>query len=263
MASERKHTLLFLRYARAMSPVFIDADVDMARFRGTDVVAGSDRLNYSATSLVIWAAGRVLARHPAANSAASGGRFPKVVTHDSVIAKVAVDKIIDGNRVVVSGLIRDVQNANLQAIQAHLKRFRANAVQDMAEMSGVLKLHRLPFWLAQIAFALRVGPLRTRSQTMGSFAVSSLGHRPINGFQAVGGTTITLNLGQVRDAAVVRDGQIVVSPVLRITMAFDHRVLDGAEAADILSEIKDFLEHEQSADETRSDAAVTVSATHD
>jgi pyruvate/2-oxoglutarate dehydrogenase complex dihydrolipoamide acyltransferase (E2) component len=40
----------------------------------------------------------------------------------------------------------------------------------------------------------------------------------------------------------VREGRIVVAPVLRLSLAFDHRVIDGAEAADVLTEVKEALE---------------------
>jgi pyruvate/2-oxoglutarate dehydrogenase complex dihydrolipoamide acyltransferase (E2) component len=40
----------------------------------------------------------------------------------------------------------------------------------------------------------------------------------------------------------VRDGALAVAPLMRLSLAFDHRVIDGAEAADVLTEIKDGLE---------------------
>jgi pyruvate dehydrogenase E2 component (dihydrolipoamide acetyltransferase) len=38
-------------------------------------------------------------------------------------------------------------------------------------------------------------------------------------------------MGKVQDKPVVRDGQIVVRRILPLTLAFDHRVADGADAA--------------------------------
>ncbi|WP_306936483.1 2-oxo acid dehydrogenase subunit E2 [Streptomyces phaeochromogenes] len=39
-----------------------------------------------------------------------------------------------------------------------------------------------------------------------------------------------------------RDGRVVVAPVLPPGPTFGHRVIDGAEAADVLAEIKEGLE---------------------
>ncbi|WP_225859106.1 2-oxo acid dehydrogenase subunit E2 [Streptomyces albicerus] len=75
-----------------------------------------------------------------------------------------------------------------------------------------------------------------------TFAVASLGHRPVEAFRSVGGTTITLGLGATADRPAVRDGRVVVAPVLPLSLAFDRRVIDGAEAADVLAEIEEGLE---------------------
>ncbi|MEU4746675.1 2-oxo acid dehydrogenase subunit E2, partial [Actinosynnema sp. NPDC023658] len=80
--------------------------------------------------------------------------------------------------------------------------------------------------------------LTRRPGLLGTFAVTSLGHRPVDGFHSVGGTTITLGLGRTADRPVVRDGVVAVAPVMRLNLAFDHRVVDGAEAADVLAEIR-------------------------
>jgi pyruvate/2-oxoglutarate dehydrogenase complex dihydrolipoamide acyltransferase (E2) component len=50
-------------------------------------------------------------------------------------------------------------------------------------------------------------------------------------------------MGQVADRPVARRGEVVVVPAMRLSLAFDHRVIDGAEAADVLGEIKEALEN--------------------
>jgi hypothetical protein len=112
----------------------------------------------------------------------------------------------------------------------------------MEEYAGMRTLHRLPWPLGPAAYRRAVRPLGRRQEFMGSFSVSSLGHRPVDGFHSVGGTTITIGVGQVADRPIVRDGQIVSAPVMRLNLSFDHRVIDGAEAADVLADIKSSLE---------------------
>jgi pyruvate/2-oxoglutarate dehydrogenase complex dihydrolipoamide acyltransferase (E2) component len=41
---------------------------------------------------------------------------------------------------------------------------------------------------------------------------------------------IVLTIGEVRDAAVVEAGEVVVRPVLTVGVTLDHRVLDGYQA---------------------------------
>lgn len=52
-----------------------------------------------------------------------------------------------------------------------------------------------------------------------------------------------LGIGQAAQTAVVRDGQIVVKTMMKLTLAGDHRVTDGAEGAQFLAEIKRLLEN--------------------
>lgn len=49
-------------------------------------------------------------------------------------------------------------------------------------------------------------------------------------------------VGATADRPAVRDGRVVVAPVLPLSLAFDRRVIDGAEAADVFAEIKEGLE---------------------
>jgi pyruvate dehydrogenase E2 component (dihydrolipoamide acetyltransferase) len=52
-----------------------------------------------------------------------------------------------------------------------------------------------------------------------------------------------LGIGVAAPQAVVRDGEIVVRTIMKLTLAGDHRVTDGAEGAQFLAEIKRLLEN--------------------
>jgi pyruvate dehydrogenase E2 component (dihydrolipoamide acetyltransferase) len=46
-----------------------------------------------------------------------------------------------------------------------------------------------------------------------------------------------LGIGKIQDRPVVRDGKVVVRKILPLSLSFDHRVVDGAEAARFLSTV--------------------------
>jgi len=52
-----------------------------------------------------------------------------------------------------------------------------------------------------------------------------------------------LAVGAVRQEAVVRDGQLSTATTLKLTLTVDHRVLDGATAAEFLQALVHILEH--------------------
>lgn len=236
---ERRHTLRFLEEIRAVSPVFLDTDIDMSRVRTHRAVAD---VRYSTLTYVLHSSARVLARHPEANAAIRGRAGARVARYDTVNAKITLDKRMNGHRVVLSTVLRDLHRAELDDIQRRIEHFRDGDPEVMPEFARTRLLQRLPRPLGRLAFRLGVRPLRRRPETMGTFAVTSLAHRPVDGFFSVGGATVTLGIGRTVDRPVVTGGRVVVAPVMRLSLTFDHRVIDGAEAADVLAEIRDELE---------------------
>ena len=100
------------------------------------------------------------------------------------------------------------------------------------------------------------GPLRrtairlagTRPSTAASFGpavgVTSLGMFAHGWGWAipVAPLTVILTVGGVVDRPVVRDGQVVVRPMLPLTLSFDHAVIDGAPAARFTETLRELVE---------------------
>ncbi|MFJ9775162.1 2-oxo acid dehydrogenase subunit E2 [Kitasatospora sp. NPDC101157] len=241
-ARERRHTLYFLEAIRDFSPVFLDTEVDATRLLADRTVAREAGQRRSVVTYVLVAAGAVLARHPQANSAYRGGPRPRVATYPTVSGKVTLDRTLGGTRVVLSTVVPQPHTAGPAEVQRRLDRVLEGDPAELPEFAGVRALHRLSWLRGRLRFARAARDLRLRPLITGTFAVTSLGHRPVDGFHSVGGTTVTLGLGRIVDRPAVRDGAIVVAPVFRLSLAFDHRVIDGAEAADVLAEIRTALE---------------------
>lgn len=241
---QRRHTLFFLEVIRDFSPVFLDTEVDMTgvlAHRAAAVERAGTR--FSTTSYVLRTAGRVLAKHPEANAAVQGGpRRPRIARYPFVNGKVALDSTLEGRRVVLGTVVPNVQDAELEAIQAHLDRVRQGDPERLADFEGIRRLHRLSWLEGRKQFRQAAQSLALRPHLTGTFAVTSLGHRAVDSFQSVGGTTTTFGVGRILDRPVVRDGVVTAAPVMRLSLSFDHRVIDGAEAADVLTEVKEALE---------------------
>ena len=90
----------------------------------------------------------------------------------------------------------------------------------------------------------RAGALVPEEYTGASFTVSNLGSFGVEEFTAIlnpPGSAI-LALGAVAEEAVVRDGAIVPRRILHATLSSDHRVIDGAQAAAFMAELKALFE---------------------
>ena len=78
----------------------------------------------------------------------------------------------------------------------------------------------------------------------GSFCISNLGMYGIKQFDAIinppQGAILAVGAGEQR--AVVKNGALSVATVISLTLSSDHRIIDGAVAAQFMSVLKGFLE---------------------
>jgi pyruvate dehydrogenase E2 component (dihydrolipoyllysine-residue acetyltransferase) len=85
----------------------------------------------------------------------------------------------------------------------------------------------------------RAGRLRPADITGGTFTLSNLGMYKVDAFTAI----ITppqcaiLAVGAIADAVVPVDGKPGIRPMMTMTLSSDHRVVDGARAAEFLGEL--------------------------
>ena len=89
------------------------------------------------------------------------------------------------------------------------------------------------------------GALRNDEYSGTTFSISNLGMFDVDSFAAIiyPPHAAVLAVGKVADQPVVREGQVVVAQTMQATLSVDHRVADGAEAAQFLMEIKGLLEN--------------------
>jgi pyruvate dehydrogenase E2 component (dihydrolipoyllysine-residue acetyltransferase) len=90
----------------------------------------------------------------------------------------------------------------------------------------------------------RDGKLTAGDLEGGTFTISNLGMYGVEQFIAVLNPpqAAILAVGAIEERPVARDGQIVVRPMMTMTLTCDHRTIDGATAAHFLRTVKDFLE---------------------
>ena len=78
-----------------------------------------------------------------------------------------------------------------------------------------------------------------------TFTISNMGMFEVDQFSAIlqPPEAAILAIGRIADRAVVRDGQIVIRPMMTLTLSIDHRVLDAAIGASFLQSLKNHIEN--------------------
>jgi pyruvate dehydrogenase E2 component (dihydrolipoamide acetyltransferase) len=97
---------------------------------------------------------------------------------------------------------------------------------------------------ADLVGRARDGKLRADDLAGGTFTISNLGMYEIDQFIAVLNPpqASILAVGSTRDQVVPVDGDLLVLPLMTMTLTCDHRAVDGATGAEFLKTLKAFLE---------------------
>ena len=93
--------------------------------------------------------------------------------------------------------------------------------------------------------ATRSGKLSMEDMTGGTFTISSLGPYGITSFSPIINQPELAILGvcDMVDTPVVRNGEIVIRPMMNLSLTADHRVIDGVMAAKFLKRMAELLEN--------------------
>ncbi len=165
----------------------------------------------SLNDLVIKAVAGALVRVPECNAQYTP---EALLIHQRVDISVAV-AIPDG---LVTPVVRNADQKSVVAI--------AREVRDLAARARAKKL-------------------KPEEMSEGTFSISNLGMFGIDAFSAVINPPegAILAIGQARDEAVVRGGNVAAGKKMSMTLSCDHRVIDGAVGAAFLAELRALLEH--------------------
>jgi len=180
------------------------------RHRTTAAIYGTNvdpatKVRITHTDLLVALVARIVLQHPRLNASwtAEGIRL-----HDHVNMAVAI-AVKDA---VVAGVIPNAQHASLAQIASRR---------------------------AEIAERARAGKLRPADIADATFTISNLGMYHVDEFSAIitPPQAAILAVGAMADRVVAVDGQPAVRPMMTLTIACDHRVVDGARAALFLNDL--------------------------
>ena len=200
--------------SKATAPDFvIDVEVDMeeaVELRKQLKAAAGDDPAPSFNDFVIKASALALRDFPRANGAYRDGKF-------ELYSRVNVGVAVAGQDALVVPTVFDADAKSLGQI--------ARESRTVAER-------------------VRAGAITPPELSSGTFTVSNLGMFGIKRFVAVINPpqAAILAVGALEPRPVVRDGEVVVRSIMELTLSCDHRILYGADAAEFLAKIREYLE---------------------
>jgi pyruvate dehydrogenase E2 component (dihydrolipoamide acetyltransferase) len=101
--------------------------------------------------------------------------------------------------------------------------------------------------ISELATSARDGKLSPDKMKGGSCTITNIGSAGGQWFTPVINhpEVAILGIGRIAEKPVVKNGEIVVAPVLALSLSFDHRLIDGATAQNALNHIKRLLNDPQ------------------
>ena len=112
--------------------------------------------------------------------------------------------------------------------------------------AGDMSLAEIAEATKELAARANEGTLRPQEYAGGTFAISNMGMMNVSSFVAIiqPPQTAVLAVGSVqRRAVVTADDRIVARQMMTATLSADHRIVDGAEGAQFVNEIRRALEN--------------------
>ncbi len=195
--------------------VAVAADSLMETRASVNTVLESQGYKLSVNDFIVRATAQALMRHPIVNSMWAGETIEQ---HGTVNMGIAVALSAEKGGGLVVPTLRDVQNMTMQQINSETKRLAKKA---------------------------RGTGLSLEEMSDGTFTISNLGMFGVDHFEAIINPpqAAILAVGAAVQQPVVRDGQLAVGHVMELTGSFDHRVVDGATAAEFLATLRWLLEN--------------------
>jgi len=95
----------------------------------------------------------------------------------------------------------------------------------------------------ELARRAREGTISIDDLKGGTFTVTNLGAYGIDAFSPIINLpeAAILGVGRIREKPAVENGQVAIKPMMHLSLVFDHRLTDGAQAAEFLARVAEFL----------------------
>ncbi len=135
-------------------------------------------------------------------------------------------------------------------INHHVNIGVAVAVEDglvvpVLKFTDLMSLSQIGSSVKDLAGKAKSKKLQPAEMDGSTFTVSNLGMFGITEFTSIINqpNSAILSVGAIVEKPVVRNGQIVVGNTMKVTLACDHRTVDGATGAQFLQTLKTFMEN--------------------
>ncbi len=219
--------------------LFYDIDMTWAN-KLTESFATKD-IRVTPTALLIKAISMAQIEHPISRSVLIPGE--RLFTFENITAGFTVEKFVNNDPIVLFGEIAKPHERSVVEITRELKEYHDAEIDSIPYLKQQYDFARLPFfvrrtimWLGTVLPSFRLRYVRS------TFGLTSLGSLGTTVVSAPPVSTSVFGIGTIENRMVTDGEEQVVKPMMTVSLNFDHRVMDGAQAARFFLDVKKFME---------------------
>ena len=196
------------------------------------------------TAVIIKVLASVQEKHPLINSFIARNVFLRKTIYlpDAVDMAVAIEMHEFDSHFSAMTVLRDIRHKTIQELGREIDGLRQLTYAQLP-LSGLMALlDRLPDFMKSIGLGIVSQIPALRQRIFGTMGFSSLGKYGLKSFDTLFYLNIGYGIGGIEERVILEGDSAQTIPILTLTQTSDHRIVDGAEAARILAEIKRIFE---------------------
>ncbi len=222
-------------------PTYLFIDIDMTWVEEIRAKLKSMGSKVTVTAILLKAIAIAQRAHPDSRTATLP--WGRTVTFNDIVAGFTVERYVGEQPAVFFGAIKNPDTKSVEEIASELKEYSDSDMSSMEHLTRQDNFSKMPWLVRRLILWMGMRYPAVRLKYLGAtFGLSSIGKWGAKALIPPCVSTSTFGIGEIEQRAVVRDGKIVVRPMMTLTLNFDHRMIDGGPAARFVNDVKRLLE---------------------
>lgn len=219
-----------LHYSRKIPSQALARDCRLGRLAGLRKAGGGPKVGWAA--LFVRAYALLSCRHAVLRQCYMPWPWPHLYEHPHPVGRMTVSRPYDGEDRVFFAHCDRPDLMTVGELQAWVDQVKSAPIESIDKFRQQVTFSKVPTPLRRLAWWVTLNLSGgTRAERCGTFALTTVGSAGGFSIHPPSITVMTFTFGPIDPAGDVR-----------VTMVYDHRVIDGLAVADFLRELEEILE---------------------
>lgn len=229
----------FIHVGSRINPIFITTEINATKLK-----AYCARQSVTYTPVLMKIIAGIKNKYPIMNSVLARGITLRknIYFFDDVDMSVGIEKTVGDVRFITTPVIKKVNRKSVSELHEEIKYLSALPFNKRPDVKPLLLFNILPSFIKYIVLRIICQSHILFSAFFGTVGLTNLGNVGIGYIYPHWLNNVVFGIGSLESKPIVAGTEIIIAPVLPVTLAFNHAALDGLEAGQILAEFRRIIE---------------------